>query len=35
VPGKRWKALLALVRLLPPPARRWVGAKVATQRGRT
>lgn len=35
VPGKRWKALLGLVRLLPPPARRWVGAKVAAQRGRT
>src|SRR5690606_4402159 len=35
VPGKRGTALLGLVRLMPPPASGWVGAKVAAQRGRT
>lgn len=35
MPGKRWKALIVGVRLLPGPLRRKLGGRIARRRGRT
>lgn len=35
VPGKRWKALVAAVKVLPLPVRLKLGGRIAARRGRT
>lgn len=35
IPGRRWKAIVTVVKLIPPPVRRKLGGRLAARRGRT